>query len=165
VGITGRLDARTRVAASDIARRSGHPEVDAFPADMSSQARLRRLAAAVLRAYPGWTCWSTTSAALGHPPRHGRRPGAHVRGEPSGAFLLTDCCAIRSSPARRPDRHLASNAQATGRLDFDDLQGERDYAGGRAYSQSKLANVMFTYQLARRLDGRASPRTSCTPAW
>ena len=40
-----------------------------------------------------------------------------------------------------------------GRIDFDDLQGERDYNGQRAYNQSKLANVLFTYELARRLEG------------
>ena len=40
-----------------------------------------------------------------------------------------------------------------GSIDFDDLQGERDYSGQRAYNQSKLANVMFTYELARRLEG------------
>ena len=39
------------------------------------------------------------------------------------------------------------------RIDFDDLQGARDYSGQRAYNQSKLANVMFTYELARRLQG------------
>ena len=40
-----------------------------------------------------------------------------------------------------------------GRIDFDDLQGERRYSGQRAYNQSKLANVLFTYELARRLEG------------
>jgi NAD(P)-dependent dehydrogenase (short-subunit alcohol dehydrogenase family) len=40
-----------------------------------------------------------------------------------------------------------------GKLNFDDLQGERDYSGQKAYNQSKLANVMFTYELARRLTG------------
>src|SRR5664279_4792027 len=46
---------------------------------------------------------------------------------------------------------VASNAHTTGQIDFDDLQGERSYSGSRAYSQSKLANVLFTYELARRL--------------
>jgi NAD(P)-dependent dehydrogenase (short-subunit alcohol dehydrogenase family) len=45
---------------------------------------------------------------------------------------------------------VSSNAHATGRIDFGDLQGERSYSGARAYSQSKLANVLFTYELARR---------------
>ena len=46
---------------------------------------------------------------------------------------------------------VSSNAQAMGRIDFDDLQGEPSYSGARAYNQSKLANVLFTYELARRL--------------
>jgi retinol dehydrogenase-14 len=48
---------------------------------------------------------------------------------------------------------VASNAQSMGRIDFDDLQGERSYSGSRAYNQSKLANVLFSYELARRLQG------------
>ena len=40
-----------------------------------------------------------------------------------------------------------------GTIDFEDLQGERVYSGQTAYNQSKLASVMFTYELARRLDG------------
>jgi NAD(P)-dependent dehydrogenase (short-subunit alcohol dehydrogenase family) len=38
-----------------------------------------------------------------------------------------------------------------GRIDFDDLQSQRRYSGQRAYNASKLANVMFTDELARRL--------------
>jgi NAD(P)-dependent dehydrogenase (short-subunit alcohol dehydrogenase family) len=45
---------------------------------------------------------------------------------------------------------VASNAQALGRIDFDDLQGAAGYSGARAYNQSKLANVLFSYELARR---------------
>ena len=50
-----------------------------------------------------------------------------------------------------------------GRIDFDDLQGERDYSGQRAYNQSKLANVMFTYELARRLAGSGVTATVLHP--
>jgi retinol dehydrogenase-14 len=45
---------------------------------------------------------------------------------------------------------VSSHAHAQGRIDFDDLQGERFYSGARAYNQSKLANVLFSYELARR---------------
>jgi NAD(P)-dependent dehydrogenase (short-subunit alcohol dehydrogenase family) len=58
---------------------------------------------------------------------------------------------------------LSSGAHAQGRLDFDDLQGERTYSGQRAYSQSKLANVMFTYQLARRLEGTGVTAAAAHP--
>jgi retinol dehydrogenase-14 len=67
-------------------------------------------------------------------------------------FLLTNLLLDRvkqSTPARVV--MVASNAHTLGRIDFDDLQGERSYSGARAYNQSKLANVLFTYELARRL--------------
>jgi retinol dehydrogenase-12 len=56
-----------------------------------------------------------------------------------------------SAPARIVN--VASNAHRRGRLRFDDLQLERGYTGWRAYAQSKLANVLFTRELARRLLG------------
>ena len=48
---------------------------------------------------------------------------------------------------------VASSAEALGRIDFEDLQSTERYSGQRAYNQSKLANVLFTYELARRLRG------------
>ncbi len=50
--------------------------------------------------------------------------------------------------------NVASEAHRNAALPFDNLQGERGYSGWRAYKRSKLANLMFTYELARRLDGR-----------
>lgn len=44
-------------------------------------------------------------------------------------------------------------AEVVGRINFGDLQGERSYSRVAAYSQSKLANLMFTYELQRRLSG------------
>ena len=73
-------------------------------------------------------------------------------------FLLTHLLLDRlthSAPARVVT--VSSNAHAQGRIDFDDLQGERDYSGATAYNQSKLANVMFTYELARRLQATPLP--------
>ena len=72
------------------------------------------------------------------------------------SFLLTNLLLDRlkqSGPARVVT--VSSNAQAMGRIDFDDLQGERSFSGARAYNQSKLANVMFTYELAKRLQAGA----------
>ena len=50
-----------------------------------------------------------------------------------------------------------------GTIDFEDLQGERVYSGQTAYNQSKLASVMFTYELARRLDGTGVTATVLHP--
>ena len=48
---------------------------------------------------------------------------------------------------------MSSAVQSRGRINFDDLQGEASYSGAQAYNQSKLANLLFTYELARRLNG------------
>ena len=79
-------------------------------------------------------------------------------------FLLTNLLLDRlkhSAPARVVT--VSSNVQAIRRIDFEDLQGERSYSGARAYNQSKLANVLFTYELARRLQGTAVTANALHP--
>jgi NAD(P)-dependent dehydrogenase (short-subunit alcohol dehydrogenase family) len=56
-----------------------------------------------------------------------------------------------SAPARIIN--VASGSHLKAAIDFDDLHGEKHYTGMGAYGQSKLANVLFTYELARRLEG------------
>ncbi|HLK76260.1 MAG TPA: SDR family oxidoreductase [Streptosporangiaceae bacterium] len=155
VGITGRDNARTRAAAAEIAAASGNPAVDPFPADMSSQAEVRQLADEVLTAYPRldvlvnnvggfWATRHLTADGL-------ERTFAVNHLAP---FLLT-CLLTGRLAASAPARivTVSSGAHAAGKIDFSDLQGERRYSGQQAYSQSKLANILFTYELARRLDG------------
>ncbi|HEY2106237.1 MAG TPA: SDR family oxidoreductase [Candidatus Binataceae bacterium] len=69
-------------------------------------------------------------------------------------FMLTLLLLDRikqSAPARIVN--VASGAHSRGTIDFDDLGGERRYRSMRIYGQSKLANILFTYELARRLEG------------
>lgn len=69
-------------------------------------------------------------------------------------FLLTNLLRdllVRSAPARVVT--VSSEAHKRGQVRFDDLQGEQNYSGLRAYSQSKLANLLFNRELARRLGG------------
>jgi retinol dehydrogenase 14 len=155
VCIVGRDATRATAAAEDIRAKSGNPAVDVFAVDMSAQAEVRRLAAEVLDAYPRldvlvnnvggfWQHRHVTADGLEH-----TFAVNHL-----APFLLTNLLRERltaSAPARIVT--VSSGAQSLGRIDFDDLQGERDYSGQRAYNQSKRANVMFTYELARRLDG------------
>jgi len=129
--------------------------VDVFVADLSSQAQVRRLAGEVLGRLSRidvlvnnvggyWNTRHVTADGL-------ERTFALNHLAP---FLLTGLLLdrlTRSAPARVVT--VASAAQAMGRIDFDDLQGERSYSGSRAYDQSKLANVLFSYELARRLRG------------
>ena len=155
VGITGRDRARAERAAAAIARESCNSAVVAFAADMSSQTEVWRLAGEVLCAYPRldvllnnvggfWAHRHETADGLEHTfARNHLAP-----------FLLTSLLLERlmaSAPARVVT--VSSGAQAQGKVDFDDLMGERKYSGQRVYSQSKLANVVFTYELAKRLEG------------
>jgi NAD(P)-dependent dehydrogenase (short-subunit alcohol dehydrogenase family) len=83
-----------------------------------------------------------------------------------GPFLLTNLLLDRlraSSPARIVN--VASTAHRTARkgIPFDDLQSERRYAGMRVYGQSKLANMLFTVELARRLRGDGVTANSLHP--
>jgi NAD(P)-dependent dehydrogenase (short-subunit alcohol dehydrogenase family) len=52
---------------------------------------------------------------------------------------------------------VSSNVHKTGRIDLDDLMGTRSYKPWAAYAQSKLANLLFTYELQRRLDAAGLP--------
>jgi retinol dehydrogenase-14 len=158
IAIVGRNDDRTEAAADQI-RAGGGGEVDVFVADLSSQSEVRRLAEAALQRFGRidvlvnnvggyWNTRHVTADGL-------ERTFAVNHLAP---FLLTLLLLDRlkeSAPSRVVT--VSSNAHAMGTIDFDDLQGAVSYSGARAYSQSKLANVLFTYELARRL-----PATSVT---
>jgi retinol dehydrogenase-14 len=166
LAITGRDYGRTQDAAREI-RAAGGGQVEVFAADLSSQSQVRRLADEVLQRLARidvlvnnvggyWETRHVTADGL-------ERTFALNHLAP---FLLTNLLGdrlIRSAPARVVT--VASNAQAMGRIDFDDLQGERSYSGARAYNQSKLANVLFTYELARGCRPPPSPPMRCIPAW
>ena len=69
-------------------------------------------------------------------------------------FLLTNLLRdllVKSAPARVVT--VSSEAHKRGQIRFDDLQGEQHYSGMRAYAQSKLANLLFNRELARRFGG------------
>lgn len=154
IAIIGRDPARTEAAAGEI-KAAGNGVVDTFVGDLSSQTELRALASAVLarleridvlvnNAGGYWNTRHSTADGLEH-----TFALNHL-----APFLLTNLLLGRlkeSSPARVVT--VSSNAQAMGRIDFDDLQGERSYSGSTAYDQSKLANLLFTYELARLLKG------------
>jgi len=82
------------------------------------------------------------------------------------SFLLT-CLMIDKLQEDGSARiiNVSSGAHHQGRIDFDDLQGERRFAGQRAYNQSKLANVLFALELARRLDPREITVNCVDPGW
>lgn len=164
VAITGRDPERAETAARRIGA-AGASEVEVFLADLSSQAAARRLAQEVLAKLSVidvlvnnvggyWRSRHVTADGL-------ERTYALNHLAP---FLLTALLLERlkeSASARVVT--VSSNMHAVGKMDFDDLQGERSYSGGRAYNQSKLANLLFTYELARRLEGTSVTANALHP--
>ena len=165
VAITGRDSDRTAAAAREIRATGGGGMVDAFVADLSARSEVRRLADEVLQRLPRlhvlinnvggyWNSRHLTADGLEH-----TFALNHL-----APFLLTNLLLDRlkdSAPARVIT--VSSHAHTSGQIDFDDLQGERTYSGARAYNQSKLANVLFTYELARRLQGTSITANALHP--
>ena len=152
VAVTGRDRDRADAAAAEI-RAAGGGRVDVFIADLSSQADVRRLADQVLHTLTTIDVLVNNVGGYWNT-RHLTADGLEQTFALNhlAPFLLTTLLLDRltdSAPARVVT--VSSNAHAMGRIDFDDLQGERSYSGARAYNQSKLANVLFTYELARRM--------------
>jgi retinol dehydrogenase-14 len=162
MAITGRDRDRTVDTAREI-RAAGGGQVNLFVADLTSQSEVRRLAAEVgeelgrldvlINNVGGY--WNT---------RHLTADGLertfalnHL-----APFLLTNLLLDRMQEAGRVVT-VSSHAQAMGRIDFEDLQGSKSYSGARAYNQSKLANVLFTYELARRLRGTSVSANALHP--
>jgi NAD(P)-dependent dehydrogenase (short-subunit alcohol dehydrogenase family) len=154
VAITGRHSERAADAAEEIRAATG-ARVDVFTADLSIQSEVRRLANEALERLQHidvlvnnvggyWNSRQVTTDGI-------ERTLAVNHLAP---FLLTNLLLGRleeSGQARVVA--VSSHAHARGRIDFDDLQGIASYSGPRAYNQSKLANLLFSYELARRLRG------------
>jgi NAD(P)-dependent dehydrogenase (short-subunit alcohol dehydrogenase family) len=136
--------------------REGKGAARFYRADVASLAEVRQLADAVLRDYDRLDVL-INNAGIGSNLPAGRQlsaDGHELRFAVNylAGFLLTRTLLPRiraSAPARIIN--VASIGQAP--IDFDDVMLERGYTGGRAYGQSKLAQIMFTLDLARELEG------------
>jgi retinol dehydrogenase-14 len=164
LAITGRDRGRTAGAADEI-RAAGGGQVDVFVADLSDQGEVRRLAGEVLQRLARIDVLINNVGGYWNT-RHVTADGLEytLALNHLAAFLLTQLLLDRltqSTPARVVT--VSSNVQAQGRIDFDDIQGMRSYSGARAYNQSKLANVLFTYELARRLPAESVTANALQP--
>jgi retinol dehydrogenase 14 len=164
VAITGRDQRRADDAAREVAAAGDGP-VDVFVADVSDQSQVRRLAEEVLDRLDVLDVLVNNVGGYWNT-RHATADGLERTFAVNhlAPFLLT-CLLLerleQSTSARVVT--VASHAHASGRIDFDDLQGERAWSGARAYNQSKLANVLFTYELARRLRGTSVTANTLHP--
>ena len=155
VVIVCRDAARGEAALTEIRQKCGTGDADRLIADLSSQAEIRRLADQYSRKYRHLHVL-INNAGVYYTKRHVTADGLEAMFAVNylARFLLSNLLLDiikRSAPARIIN--VAGAYHAKGKINFHDLQGEKDFDGQRANHQSKLADVLFTYELARRLKG------------
>ena len=158
VVITSRNDERGRQAVDDIRRTSGSDSVESVPLDLASLASVRSCAKDLLDRLDAIHVLDLNAGGV-LSPRRVTEDGLEAQFQVNhlGHFLLTSLLLDRlraSAPARVVVLSSGAHTGARKGLDFDDLQFERRrYRGMKAYSATKLMNLYFTFELARRLEG------------
>lgn len=161
VVICGRNAERAEAARGDIVRRSGNPRVEVLLADFSSLSEVRKLADSFKDGHDALHVLVNNAGVVNN------RREITVDGLEAtfavnhlASFLLTNLLLDRllaSAPARIVN--VASDAHLFGSIDWEDLQSEKRYqgppvvSGMRVYGTSKLMNILFTKELARRIEG------------
>jgi len=144
---------RGRAVADEIRKTGASAEV--VVGDLSSIADVRRVAEDILRSHDRIDVLLNNAGAI-LMDRITTKDGyeATFATNHLAYFLLTDLLlpALRRAPHARVV-NVASEAHKRGGMRWDDLMGERRYSGFFAYCQSKLANILFTAELAKRLEG------------
>lgn len=155
VVIVGRDAQKAAQVSKEIQAATGNQIVDWLLADLSSQQDIRRLAAEFKSKYSqlhvlinnaGGTFMTRQLSVEGIEMTFALNHLAY--------FLLTNLL-LDTIKASAPARiiNVSSDAHSGGKIEFDNLQGERSYSGIGPYGNSKLANILFTTELARRLEG------------
>lgn len=144
---------KPKVAYNDIIGKTKNPNVELMIADISLQKEVRELADKIKEKYPvidvlinnaGCMSFGYEETSEGIEKTFATN---HL-----ASFLLTNLLIenIKKSKEARII-NVASEASKTGKINFEDINLKNDYSAFKAYSQSKLANIIFTYELARRL--------------
>src|SRR5947209_15368614 len=165
VVIVSRSKEKGEAALTEIIAKSGHRNVELMLADMSSQDSIRRLASDFKAGHEKLHLLVNNAGV------YLTRRTATVDGLEStfainhlGPFLLTNLL-LDLLKASAPSRivNVTSDAHNGAKVNFEDLQGEKKFSGWQAYGQSKLAMILFTHELAKRLEGTGVTVNSAHP--
>ena len=166
VGV-GRNPAKCAVSTARIREITGNSNVEFLIADLSSQAQIRTLAESLRQKYDRLDVLVNNAGAV-FLTRQLSVDGIEKTCALNhlGYFLLTHLLldVLKSSaPARIVN--VSSAAHMSGEMDFNDIEIRHSYSAWRAYARSKLANVLFTYELARRLNGTGVTANALHPGF
>lgn len=163
----GRDAQRCKQAKREVLASTSNPNVEMMLADLSIMGEIRKLARDFEKKYNRLDVLINNAGAF-----YLRRRVSQDGFEMTWAlnhlsyFLLTHLLLDRiqnSAPARIVN--VASGSHFSGRIQFEDINLTRGYNGWKAYSQSKLANILFTYELDRRLDSGYVTVNALTPGF
>ncbi|MGW8250464.1 MAG: SDR family oxidoreductase, partial [Anaerolineales bacterium] len=167
VVIVSRSRERCEAVAEEFRKENSDAAVDYLLADLSSQADIRRMAGDFQERYDRLDVLINNAGGF-----FMRRQESVDGIEMTFAlnhlnyFMLT-ALLKDSLKASAPARivNVSSNAHRGAKIDFDNLLGERSYSGWRAYAQSKLANVLHAFELARRLEASVVTANALHPGF
>lgn len=167
VGLTVVMVCRARepgeAAREAVVARTGNRSVELALADLGSLESVRRVAAELTAKHPRLHLLVNNAAVMLGQRR--RSPDGHelmFATNHLGPFLLTHQL-LEALTLGAPARILNVSAPSTVRPDFDDLDGERKFDAVTAFGASKTANLLFTYELARRVKDRGLTVNACHP--
>ena len=154
--IVGRNSAKTAAAARQIVAATDNPAVEYLLADLSSQGEVRRVAAAATELLPRLDVLLNNAGAIFLSARRSA-DGIEMTFALNhlSYFLLTNLLLqqLRKGPRARIINVSSCAHESPGRFRLEDLPKPSRNQGYGAYKLSKLCNVLFTYELARRLEG------------
>ncbi len=160
VCMIGRNEAKTSAAAAAIMSETGQRSIIWEIADLSRQDAVQDLAHRLRTRVPTIDVLVNNAGAV-FLEREVTAEGLertfalnHLQYFTLTLLLLDQLAAAATSGAPSRVVSVSSRAHKDARLDIDDLQGNRNYGGWRAYANSKLCNILFTRALARRMDPR-----------
>lgn len=155
VVVVARHSERGKATVDQLIQETGNTQLQLLIADLSVQAQIHQLVDTFQQRFDRLDVLVNNAGAL-FTQRHLSVDRIEMTFALNhlGYFVLTTRL-LDTLQASAPARiiNVASGAHARGAMQFADLQGQQHYGGWRAYCQSKLANLLFTYELARRLDG------------
>lgn len=166
--VHGRDDSRGQATLTEIAQATGNDRRRWYRADLGDLDQVRRLAAAVAADAPQLDALISNAGIGGEYPVGGRQESADGIELRFAVNYLAGFLLIRlllpTLQASAPARIVQVSSAGQAPIDFDDVMLTRSYSSGQAYCQSKLAQIMFTFDLAEELAGTGVTATALHPA-
>lgn len=167
LGLVGRNPDKISSTLSEIQSATGNDHITFFQADLSLMGDVRRLTDEIQSKFDKIDVLLNNAGAYISEFRKTKDGFENTFAlNHLSYFLLTDLLLdiLKATPNSRIV-NVASNAHLNAHLDLDDLQGFNAYKGWPAYCKSKLCNIMFTYELARRLEGSSTTANCLHPGF